>query len=189
MPVRSGTDQSGVGLLEFMIALMIFSIAALGLAAMQLAAKRNTYEATQRSIAISLGADVLERMRSNPIVLAAYTLNDLDAIPSEAGPQCQSDSCAPAQLAASDLYQWRRMLQGHSALVGESEAGSAIGGLNSPRACIRMNGRVVTVAIVWRGMNALANPAASSCGESAGLYGPKNSWRRLLLLTTYIGNA
>jgi type IV pilus assembly protein PilV len=184
-----GVVQSGVGMLELMITLLIFSIAVLGLGAVHLAAKRNTFEATQRSLATILAADILERMRSNPDVLASYALNDLGEAASGSLPPCQSESCGPEQLAANDIYQWIRLLSGHSEFAGPPGAGFISGGLHRPDACISVLGRVVTVAIVWWGMSESVNPVASSCGESGLIDGSGNRRLRVLSLTTYIGRA
>ncbi len=66
-----------MGLVEVLVAVLIFAVGLLGMAAMQLAAKKSSYEATQRSIATSLSRDILERMRSNPGQIAAYVANDV----------------------------------------------------------------------------------------------------------------
>ncbi|RLA48698.1 MAG: hypothetical protein DRQ98_14465, partial [Gammaproteobacteria bacterium] len=49
--------QKGVGLLEVLIALLIFTTGMMGLLSTQLAGKKAGYEATQRSIATALARD------------------------------------------------------------------------------------------------------------------------------------
>ncbi len=81
-PFRQSARQerarsAGIGLVEVLVALLVFSVGILGVTAMQLAAKRSGYEATQRSIATSLARDIIERMRSNPGQLPGYVVSDL----------------------------------------------------------------------------------------------------------------
>ena len=179
----------GLGLIEVLIAVLIFTVGALGLASLQLAAKRNIYEATQRSIATSLARDILERMRANPGELEAYVAIDLGADILSPGPYCRLGQCTPGQLAASDLYDWSLLLRGHSELFLLEGEQVASGGLVSPRACITHVDGLVSIAIAWRGASEMANPTAAACGESAEIYGVDNARRRLLLMSTYIGSA
>ena len=57
--------QRGFTLLEVMIALLIFGVGVLSVAALQGVAKRANYEAIQRTTATQLAFDLLERMRAN----------------------------------------------------------------------------------------------------------------------------
>ncbi|NRF48503.1 type IV pilus modification protein PilV [Pseudomonas stutzeri] len=58
--------QQGASLIEVMIALLIFTVGLLGLAAMQLNALQSTSDSGQRSQAAWLMNDLAERMRANP---------------------------------------------------------------------------------------------------------------------------
>ncbi|MHB0807438.1 type IV pilus modification protein PilV [Stutzerimonas nitrititolerans] len=59
-------QQHGASLIEVMIALLIFTVGLLGLAAMQLNALQSTTDSGQRSQAAWLMNDLAERMRANP---------------------------------------------------------------------------------------------------------------------------
>jgi len=190
-----GRNQRGVGLIEVLIAVFILAVGILSLAAMQLAAKRASYEATQRSIATSLARDIVERMRSNPGQLDAYVVSnvgnegDLLATPAT---DCSSADCTPANLAVYDLAEWESLLVGANEQLG----GSNSGGLVDPRACITHVAGGVTIAIAWRGVSSLTNPVDSPCGEDVvGLYDDpdeaegNNLRRRLLVMSTFIGNS
>jgi len=184
--------QRGVGLIEVLIAVLVLAVGMLSLASMQLAAKRASFEATQRSIATSLAKDIVERMRSNPDQLDAFVVSNIGdeasllATPSK---NCSSVTCTPAELVAHDLAEWESLLVGASEKLGTANAG----GLVAPRACITHAAGVVTVAIAWRGVSSLTNPADSTCGESVvGLYDDpdeaagNNLKRRLLVVSTFI---
>lgn len=181
------TRQSGVGLVEVLIAVLIFAVGMLGMTAMQLGAKRSSFEATQRSIATSLARDILERMRSNPVALSSYAVLELGSATVTSGTNCNTSSCTTAQLAVRDVYEWSQLLQGAAEKITINGVTSDTGGLVDYRACITNASGFVTVAIAWRGVGDMANPTGSTCGEASGLYGPSQLQRRLLFMTSYIG--
>lgn len=183
----------GIGLIEVLVAVFVLAVGILGLATMQLAAKRASYEATQRSIATSLTRDIVERMRANPDQLAAYVVSNIGdeaSLLATPATNCSSATCTPANLAAYDLSEWESILVGAT----EKLASANSGGLVAPRACITHVDGTVTVAIAWRGVSSLTNPTESTCGESVvGLYDDpdeaagNNLKRRLLVMSTFIG--
>lgn len=183
----------GAGLIEVMIAMLIFTIGVLSLATMQIASKRSIYEAEQRSMATALARDISERMRSNPNQLNAYVVNNIGdegSLLTVPDPNCMSSNCTPAQLAAYDLADWEAQLVGAAELQGSTNTG----GLVSPRACITNSSGQVAIAIAWLGVSSTTNPAESACGSDVtGLYDDpdgaegNNLRRRLLVMSTYIG--
>lgn len=179
----STAGQSGAGLLEVSISLLLITVGSLGLGGLQVSAKRMGYEAIQRGAAAALALDLLERLRANRTQLAAYTAvqlgegagSDLPAPPAD----CDAGSCSPQQLAAWDLFQWEQ------ALDGVSTSGQA-GGLVRPTACVTVSGRRVTVEIAWQGYRPLAAPGQERpCG--AGNYAPDDTDRQWLGMTSWIG--
>ncbi|PLW81625.1 type IV pilus modification protein PilV [Kineobactrum sediminis] len=185
--------QSGVGLVEVLIATLVFAVGLLGMAGLQLAAKKNSHEALQRSIATSLARDIVERIHSNPGQLSQYLLEDITA-PIAGAKDCASAPgstetaalCTPAELAAYDLADWRALLFGAAETVVINAAVVSAGGLVDPRACIRSSGRDVKIVLAWRGVNPMTSSAESDCGAGAGIYGPEDELRRLLVLTTQV---
>ena len=183
MPARSGLAgavQSGSGLIEVAISLLVLSIGALGLAKLQVSAKRVGYEAIQRSEASALAMDLFERMRTNRAALQHYQTSGLGAASGQrlAAPasDCGRDSCSAEELT---LWQWQQ------ALDGAGTTGSA-GGLVNAMACVEVNGRLVRLEIAWEGFQQLAAGADShACG--VGKYGQGDSRRQALLITSYIG--
>lgn len=162
--VQAAFGHRGVGMLEFLIALLIFSTGMLGLLSAQLVGKRAGYEALQRSVATALARDILERMRANPGHLLDYQVTSVgDASHRLLLPpaDCYRSDCSTEQLALFDLWQWESLLLGES----ERDAGFNTGGLVSPRACITTVGGVVEVAISWLGATPVGQPAVSVCGS------------------------
>ena len=174
--------QRGAGLVEVSISLLVLSIGALGLGTLQISAKRMGYEAIQRTEAAALAMDLFERLRANRVALPAY---DSVGMGDAAGSQlpvpqsnCSDVSCSPAQLNAWDLWQWEQALNG--ATSGNSE-----GGLVRPTACVTVIGRRVTLEIAWQGFRALGAGEGGNCG--AGSYGPNDTGRQWLQMTSWIG--
>ncbi|WP_347136699.1 type IV pilus modification protein PilV [Parahaliea mediterranea] len=186
--------QSGAGLVEVLIAVLVLAIGLLGLVGMQLAAKRASYEATQRTIATGLVRDLIERMRSNPGQMNAYVVSELgDESNPPAAADCIAFDCPPGHLAAFDIHDWYRLLIGVTETITvEGSAGNA-GGLVNPRACVTNNGGNIKVAIAWLGAGEQDSPTdpgdvfGSACGLGKGLYGDGDKQRRLLVLTSYVG--
>jgi type IV pilus assembly protein PilV len=162
--VRSATDDRGVGMLEFLVALLIFSIGVLGLLSAQLAGKKAIFEAAQRSFATALTRDILERIQANPGQVIDYQVMAAGVaehrVPAP-GSDCDRTDCSAHQLAAFDLWQWEGLLTGEP----ESDAGISVGGLVSPRACITSNEGVVEVVISWLGVMPPSQPVDSMCGS------------------------
>jgi len=185
--------QAGVGLIEVMVALLIFSVGMTGLMLTQLAAKKAIHEATQRSIATALIRDVVERIQANPRQTPAYVVNNAgDREAPLPVPQvlCERQGCTPSQLAVFDLWQWESLVLG----VSEKQGTRDVGGLISPRACISYRDGAVSVAISWLGVTAARDSLDSSCGSDVvGLYDApdkapgNNLMRRHMRISTYVG--
>lgn len=65
MTARADHRQSGVGLIEVLVAVLVLSIGLLGLAGVQLISMRNSNSALSKVQANTLGNDILDRMRAN----------------------------------------------------------------------------------------------------------------------------
>lgn len=189
--------QSGLGLIEVLIAALVFALGLLGLLGAQISAKKNGMEALQRSIATELARDLLERMRSNPRQLEAYRLDN--AAPASApsallacGGSALSAGgalrCSPAELAEHDLAEWLQLLAGAATAATVDGMPGAFAGLLEPRACVVTTAGRVSVAIAWRGLEPMATPAGYSCGLGGGWYGPGDELRRVLVMQSWIGS-
>lgn len=168
--------QRGVALLEVAIAILVISIGAIGLAGMQLSAKRAGFEAVQRTYASGLAMDILERMRLNPGVLESYETTVGGATQSTPAASCSGASCTETQLVTLDLWAWEQALDGAT----ETRAGASVGGLLNPTGCIAVNGRLVQVTIAWEGYETMADPDADNDCGTPGLN------RHLLVVDTFI---
>lgn len=189
--------QSGLGLIEVLVAALVFALGLLGLVGAQISAKKNGLEAQQRSVATALTRDLLERMRSNPQQIQAYLLDN--AAPADAQPALpvcarvaaaagNGIGCSPAELARHDLHEWLQLLAGSATMATVAGELSPVAGLLLPRACVVASAGRVSVAIAWRGLEPMASPAQSSCGTGGGWYGAADEWRRVLVMRSWIAS-
>ena len=187
--------SAGFTIVEVLVSIIIFSIGLIGVARLQVVAKQNNFDAVQRVAAASIAQDILSRMRSNHTVLNTYVSNSGNttigrtSITTEPTPTCvtSGNACTENQLALHDLWDVEQALDG---AAEQDSNGNSLGGLTTPTMCITGpasgDSGVYTVAIAWRGKAELTNPSTSTCGETSGLYGTDNEFRRVLVMQTFI---
>lgn len=174
----------GFGLLEFLMALLVFSIGLLGLNVASMTAKKTTFESAQYSLATTLATDLLQRVRANSGQLSQYLSEGgqwLGEEPDEPEVNCQSHNCSASQLAHFDLWQW------HNALLGAATSRSqeAVPVLRDVRACFTQTDGTVTVVLNWLGTTRHTLAGEEECGlaaPQAHAVGP----RRQIALSTFI---
>jgi type IV pilus assembly protein PilV len=186
------SGHTGIGMLEFLVALLIFSMGMMGLLTAQLAGKKAGHEAAQRSIATALVRDMLERIRANPGQIADYRGTEAgDASHRLPLPDadCDTTACSASQLATFDVWQWESLLLGES----EKLAGIYAGGLVSPRACITGDTGEIAVTISWLGATNFPEATVAHCaGDDLGIdsasaaIDPTTLRRQQLTISTFI---
>jgi type IV pilus assembly protein PilV len=108
----------GFTLVEVLVALFVLAVGVVGATGLQLAAQRARHQAALTSDAVRLAASLGERMRANPVVMAApgnpYLQLRYDAAADGAPampPPCFGDvDCSAAQMAEFDLYETKQAL-------------------------------------------------------------------------------
>lgn len=169
-PLR--VKQSGAGLLEVLVALVITAIGLLGLAGLHVKAQHAEMESYQRSQALILLQDMVHRMRANRSGRSEYAeilVSDLDF--------ADSGNCdlPGASRAAADISCWHNLLAGVSERQddwtdGTLNSGGIIGGLG----CITGNGEDFFVTVAWQGLTdikASSNDPRTSNSCGSGRYG------------------
>jgi len=107
----SARRQTGIALLETLIALAILAGALLGLLYAQMRTLAATESALRRTQALGLIDDLAERIRANPSGLGEMGLYRIEwGAPPAPGVDCESRWCNPEELARWDLAQWKRNL-------------------------------------------------------------------------------
>ncbi len=94
----------GFSLIEAMIGFFILSIGMLGIASLQGISLKAGKTSVYNSVAMMKVDELLESMRANPAVLASY-------MTSGAFNDCGNVDCTPVQLAAEDVYWWKKNLK------------------------------------------------------------------------------
>jgi type IV pilus assembly protein PilV len=160
----------------------------MGLLSAQVAGKRAIFEASQRSLAVDLARDMVERMRANSVQLAAYQVDGLGGEDNPAqspDTDCAKSGCSAVQLATFDVWQWELLLQGAAA----QDATGNTAGLLEPRGCISTYEGHVKVTISWRSAMHEGPTSVHSCTgtiAAATSSGGVSGLRQELALTTFI---
>lgn len=117
---------NGFTLVEVLVALVVMSVGMLGIAALYLEGLRAGRTAVYRTTAVTLAADMADRIRANRDAGAAYAGTGPVTDPGHA---CVNGSvdCTPADLAADDWFEWRQRIvqqlpQGAAARIDVSGA-------------------------------------------------------------------
>lgn len=134
-PVARAARQSGLSLLEALIAIAVLAIGLLGLAHMQAFGLMNVERAYQRSQATVLAYAIADKMRANVATANNYLTEFMAPDEADAQSSCKTTAgCNAAAMAENDLFEWNAEL--------ESELPGATG-------AITLDDGNYTVAIVW----------------------------------------
>ncbi|MFK3799920.1 type IV pilus modification protein PilV [Pseudomonas sp. NPDC088444] len=118
------TGQSGVTLIEVLVALLVLAVGVLGVALLQVSALKQTDSAMRSTQVSFIAHDLMERMRANPE--AHYTLSSLNQAPTAGNPDVPRDQ---------DLFDFADQLK---RAVGENV-----------QASVQMVGGQATVNLEW----------------------------------------
>lgn len=193
-----GSAQAGATMIESLVALFVFSIGVLGLAALQTASLIQNDDAGQRGIAVWKAQELTDRILStrslangnaafpayvaavgapNTNGIAAYDAGNLNGF-CAAGPpaiNCNAVACNSAQLATHDVYDVFCTLG--SGVIANPALG--VPGLIEPDvALVNAGGGVYQLYLAWSSRNAVsetqdgvarANDPVSLCGSNLNL--------------------
>lgn len=107
----SPSSQSGFGLVEILITILVVSVGLLGLAALQVSGLRNNHDAYLRTVASQLAADVADRLRANIRGARDGRYNGTIDASTSVSQSCNTQSCTPEQMANYDRSQLAGMLK------------------------------------------------------------------------------
>jgi type IV pilus assembly protein PilV len=99
---RSAPDQNGFSLIEAMVSLVVMSVGMLGIAALYGQGLRAGSSAVYRTQAVTLVADMADRIRENRIAAVAYN----NAPANHACDAGGGVNCSPTEMAEHDLFNW-----------------------------------------------------------------------------------
>jgi type IV pilus assembly protein PilV len=104
--METRTKQSGFTMVEVLVALVVLTIGLLGIAALYLNSLQSGRTAIYRTQAVTLAADLADRIRMNRTAQAAYgsVFADAEVV---VGACDTTGGCSDADLAATDLSRWK----------------------------------------------------------------------------------
>lgn len=137
------TRQSGIALIESLVAIVVVALGILGIAGVQIRTLSDTQTTVRRAQAIRIIEDLGERMKVNPNALRDINLY-VSGFTDEPTPGDCSTGCTHTELAAFDLAIWKQTLKGNLPL-GQANVFLAPGeGATNP------DRRQLGVMISWR---------------------------------------
>ena len=139
--------QTGVGLVEVLVALVLLSIAVLGFVALQIRAITASNEATMNVQATNIARDLAERMRMNRTGLAGYVANTDTT-------NCATAFCSPEDMAKYDF----RLVSSRATGLGMRMNVLNCQGSTLVRKC---------VYVAWEGTTATNGTGSSDCTNGA----------------------
>lgn len=178
MPSTSPAGAGGFGLVEVLTALVISTVGLLGLAALLLKGQQAELASYQRTQALVLVQDMVNRISTNRKAAGCYGITEPSGTPYLGMGNTSAYTCtawgalAMQQKAQADLAAWDALLKGQ----GETLDGEGTGAMIGARGCIRYDdaNRVYTVAVAWQGA-VRTEPPADNC--ATGLYGDERQRR------------
>ncbi len=195
------TKQDGFTLLEALISFFVLSVGLLGIVSLLTLSKSTLHQSLQRTRAIALANDLLERIRANPGGIQIYgsrnTSSPLggNSIVSQPTHSCtRSAPCSSEEKALLDLWKWERVLDGNAVTQSTNLGGNIkTSGLIYPSACINFTpiaGKnstgAVSISIEWRGLTQLSDGVKTPALECKQVSSEEKSYRRAIQVSTYI---
>jgi type IV pilus assembly protein PilV len=174
--------ETGVGLIEILITIVLISFGLLGLAGVQGKMTQAQFELLQRAQALTLVADISQRMQANPSDGAKYVTE------TPLGTGDTIDCAIQATPDKVDRCAWSAALKGSAEQLVSVSASVSVGGLVDARGCVELlqaseiavcKPAIYRASVVWQGLVSTVAPAVA-CG--AGLYGQDETQRRLVSL-------
>ena len=201
MALKSPQTQRGVTLIEALIAGVILAIGILGVVGLLAMSKVSQHETIQRTRAISLADDILERIRRNPAGIATYRTGTTGfetplgnaSIAGEPDPNCRSATCTPVQLAAHDRWAWERLLDGSSVTVTDGGSTTSTNIISGLRGCIsftadagKTNTGIVSVTLQWQGLRETMDAVGVGGAVCGGAAANTDLTRRAVVIDSYL---
>lgn len=196
------SSMTGFTLIEAMISLLIVALGLLGLAGLQVRMQQAEFESYQRSQALVLLYDIVDRVQANRATAPCFaiTTNTTAGTPYlgagiTPGGICTAtaygSSANDRVMADAAIVEWNDLLKGAAETLG----GNSVGAIVDARGCISYDATtevlsaaaapisgtgVYTVAIAWQGSTDTITPTVN-CGNN--LYGSET--KRRVVSTTF----
>lgn len=142
----------GYSFIELLLALLVFSLGAMAIAAMQLGAVQVTRAASESAAALLLLEDLAQRVLANPGSVAGYErvlAGDAAAAPDAALSCTDGPQCAPDAWALRGVAAWLELREQRE--------------LAAPMACVSRQSNTLRVGLSWDAGDTGAMPPDVSC--------------------------
>jgi type IV pilus assembly protein PilV len=189
--------QAGFTMIEVLVALIIIVLGLLGLAGLQTRLQQAEFESYQRSQAVVLLYDIVDRVSYNRATASCFAItNATSGTPyygtgSASLASCGASTSAHQALANAAMADWDSALKG----AAETKGGASVGAIVGARGCVSYDATtelldslgvaisgtgIYTVAVAWQGDVDTVAPTVN-CGNN--LYGAET--RRRVISTTF----
>jgi type IV pilus assembly protein PilV len=159
-------------MLEVLITIVIVTFGLLGLAGLQARMQAAELESYQRTQALVLLQDMVDRITTNRKNAQQY-------VTAEVGTGTALGTCGPLTGHQKDLCEWSNALLGASETVSGDPRGAMIGARGCISNPVATPPREFVIAIAWQGLTPTTAPAGSTCGEDQ--YGTNDAHRRVVV--------
>lgn len=191
--------QAGFTLIEVLVALLIIVLGLLGLAGMQARIQQAEFESYQRTQALILLYDMVDRINVHRETASCFQVTTDAAagtpylgVESTVNPACAASTSADNTMANNSINEWSGLLSGSA----ETKGGAAVGAMVGARGCVTytagselthpttgavlLGTGIYTVAVAWQGTIDTVIPTVN-CAN--GVYGAEA--RRRVVSTTF----
>lgn len=113
--------QSGVSLIEVLVAVLVLALGVIGAGGMQLTALRTSHQSGLQTAAVHLATELAEKMRANDQQMKRVDTDNpylglnyraaVDGDPVAPSKLCYASECNAKDLAEFDLYDWKMRLR------------------------------------------------------------------------------
>lgn len=164
---RQRVRQRGISMIEVLVTIVIIAFGLLGIAGMQVRLQSSEMESYQRTQALILLDDMVNRMGANRLTAAKYPEAAPLVSPVGTGMTCPATDATSTRVDV-DVKEWCSALQGAAESANGSRAGAMLGG----RGCVEDLGVGVAgdkgyrVTVAWQGLTPITVPAAT-CGAGS----------------------
>jgi type IV pilus assembly protein PilV len=169
--------ERGVTMLEVLITIVIVVFGLLGLAGLQARMQAAELESYQRTQALVLLQDMVDRITTNRKNAQQY-------VTAGVGTGTAVTDCSAMTGHQKDLCEWSNALLGASETVSGDPRGAMIGARGCISNPVAAPPREFVIAIAWQGLTPTTAPAGSTCGQDE--YGTNDAHRRLVVTRVII---
>jgi type IV pilus assembly protein PilV len=168
-------NAAGFAMIEVLVTLIIVLVGLLGAASVLLVGHQSSVEAYQRTQALILLEDMVDRLSANRQVADCYAISDASTGAPQLGTgfsgtlSCGSGTPGQQATAIADLQAWSDLLTGAAETDG---GGTSVGAMIGARGCISFDPATgaYMLTVTWQGLSETAAPP-DEVRCAVGMYG------------------